>query len=465
MESRRYGQRIALGVWLSAAIVQAGDPSSLHRLVLQRDTAGTIGGEYSGATEIVVLPPFEPATVTLELNGSLVATLNSAPYRVEADLGERAIEHRFRVTASAPGYRRVSWESIINRGQATLSIRLVRREGNRIEALVTAPADDPVAAVEFFHDTQSLGRTSKLPYVVSGPAEQTSLLHAVVRTRSGLENGAALSPGADGFFGSYQWRKVPLEVSVVDERGSVLTDLAASQFKILDAGESTRIVAFSKSFNDPISIALMIDASNSMTAHMDRVSTEAGRFVEKAMRDGDRMSVYSIHQVPRRLHALSGEKGAVVAALDSLHARGNTAIWDSIRTALRELAHEPNRRAIVLLSDGQDTDSLTEWTEIVRLVRHAAIPIYAIAFGPQGELGRNGDQLRYLSAESGGFLVDATTENLDAAYQRIEEDLRARYTIQYEVFAPSEANEWREVRVRVASPRWTARAISGYFAN
>ncbi|HEY0787578.1 MAG TPA: hypothetical protein VGE86_02980, partial [Thermoanaerobaculia bacterium] len=64
-----------------------------------------------------------------------------------------------------------------------------------------------------------------------------------------------------------------------------------------------------------------------------------------------------------------------------------------------------------------------------------------------------------------GFVVDATQKDLSSAWRRIEEDLRARYLITYEVFAPFRENEWRNVRVSVNSPELTARSIKGYLSR
>lgn len=467
MENREHAVRIAALALLigasAAAEERGGAPQS--RLVLQVEAAGTIRGEYRGETEIVVMPPFEPARVTLELDGHLVATLTSAPYRIAADLGPKPVEHSIRVTATAPDRRRVRWESIINRGSEPLSVRVVKRDDGMVEAIVTSPVEDPVVEVEFFHDVGSLGRLTSPPWLVRAPEVHDSLLHAVAITRSGIQDSHGLTPSAEVFIEEYAWRRVPIEVSVVNEEGNVLTNLEASQFRIIDNGERARIVSFAKAFDEPVSFSLLIDASNSMNSFMPHVQRAARRFLERTMRDGDRASVYSIHQVPRRWQPLTGDLAAVQSALGQIESRGNTALWDAVATSIRELEREPRRKAIVLLSDGEDTDSLTTWPEILKSARFAAIPIYIIAFGSKGTTGRHADQLRYLAAESGGFVVDATTESLELAWNRIEQDLRARYVIQYEVFASSKANQWRTIKVSVSSPRWTPRAIRGYFAR
>ena len=86
-----------------------------------KESAGRIAGEFRGATEIVVVPPFEPARVTLELNGNRIATFSTAPYRLEADLGSDPVQQTIRVTVSSPGRKGVSWDAVINSGKSPLS--------------------------------------------------------------------------------------------------------------------------------------------------------------------------------------------------------------------------------------------------------------------------------------------------------------------------------------------------------
>ena len=458
----RTGRALAILLTIVAASANA---QLLPRLLLTKDAPARLPGAYRGATEIVVVPPFEAARVTLELNGNRIATLTRAPYRLEADLGSEAIQQTIRVTASAPGRKGVSWEAIINSGKSPLSIRLVRRDG-KIEAIVTEPENDPAVEVRFFHDVHPLGTRRSAPWIVDAPVDQTALLHATVRSRSGAEATDALTPNADVMLADYEWKRVDLQVSVVDGRGSTVDGLDVSKFRVIDNGEPGKIVGFGRLFDQPVSVSLILDASASMTRYMPAVSVAARHFIEQIARDQDRVSVYSVHDVPRRWSALTDDRAAVLAAIGGIQSGGNTALWDAIDTSLRELESEPRKKALVLLSDGADTDSIRSWKEIVEIVRHAAIPLYAIAFNQDPrEPSRHRDQLRYLAAESGGFVIDANSSNLADAWRRIEEDLRARYLISYEVFAPFRENEWRNVKVSVASPELSARAIRGYVAR
>jgi len=120
----------------------------------------------------------------------------------------------------------------------------------------------------------------------------------------------------------------------------------------------------------------------------------------------------------------------------------------------------------VVLTDGSDTTSTWSFDEIEKLAREAAIPIYFIAYegGSEDDGARDLERLRYLGSQTGGFVATAGEEDVMAKYTEIEKDLRAQFAIRYQVTDFAKHNEWRKVRVVMASPRLTARTIRGYFA-
>ena len=97
--------------------------------------------------------------------------------------------------------------------------------------------------------------------------------------------------------------------------------------------------------------------------------------------------------------------------------------------------------------------------------RLAGIPIYVIAYGDSPDLAMDLQKMKYLSAETGGFLANANGENLAQRYASIEKDLRAQYAIRYQISDLQRHNEWRQVKVVLSSPKLTARTIKGYFAQ
>jgi VWFA-related protein len=175
--------------------------------------------------------------------------------------------------------------------------------------------------------------------------------------------------------------------------------------------------------------------------------------------------VFAIREVPRRQIELSSDRQAVAKALATLQPRGQTALYDAILTAIRELRNEKTRRAIVALTDGTDNASIASYEEVDKAARQSGIPLYFIAYE---SLDRNAekdlDRLKFLSSETGGFVAQAAQHNLAAKYGEIEKDLRAQFAIRYQISDLTRRNEWRKVRVVLNSSKLFARTIGGYFA-
>ena len=209
----------------------------------------------------------------------------------------------------------------------------------------------------------------------------------------------------------------------------------------------------------------MLDASASMTYSMDRATKAALAFAQNTLKKGDRCSVYAVQDVPRRKQPLTEESALVANALHNIRAEGQTALYDAITSALRELKDEKSRRAIVVLTDGGDTSSIASYDEVKKTAAAAGIPIYFIAYETGTKTAdRDLDYLKNLATETGGFVATATEQNLQAKYRDIERDLRAQFAIRYQITDYAKPNQWRPVRVLVASPKLTARTIRGYFA-
>src|SRR5207249_2455842 len=118
------------------------------------------------------------------------------------------------------------------------------------------------------------------------------------------------------------------------------------------------ILDVKRAFQQPISIALLIDASSSMTFSMRKATQAAVSFVQHTLKQGDRCVVFSVRETVRREVALTTDREAIEKALTGIRAAGRTSLWDAISSAERELREEKNRRAIVVLTDGGDTSSI-----------------------------------------------------------------------------------------------------------
>ena len=456
---------IVLGLILTFLL--SGAASANTQLVLTRDTLPE--GEYKGMVDLTAVPGFDAARVTITVDGEKIAEAIPSPYRVSVDFGPTAVQHRIVVTAFAADKKRVQWQQTINKGHLPLSVKIKEIDAaNRMfEAKATAPDEDPIVAVELWDRGEKIASATEPPYRFTIAPEhfQQQFVQVTAKTKSGEEAADFWMPGGDVHVETVDVRTVPLFVSVVDGNGATRNDVERELFKIIDNGKEGQILEFGKAFDQPISIALLLDASASMTYSMSSASKAAIAFVKRTLKAGDRCTVFSVRDTPRREIALTSDRDAIEKAIGSIHAAGRTSLYDAIYSAIREMKDEKNRRAIVVLTDGGDNTSVTSFGEIDRITEESGIPIYFIAYdsGEPTEV-QDVDRLAYLAAETGGFLVTASEKNLSAKYSDIERDLRAQYAILYKVVDYAKHNQWRKVRVVLNSPRLTARTINGYFA-
>ena len=455
-------------LFVAFASLMALPASANKQLLLSRDVSPT--GEFKGVVDLTVSPGLDDAIVSVSIDGQKVVESLHSPYHVAIDLGSTLVEHKITVVvSSADKKKRIQWRETINRGRQPLTVKLkpVDLPGRVFEAVVTAPEEDPVTAVEFWEAGQLIGSLTTSPYRYTVPAEhfEKEFVQVTVKSKSGDEAADFWSGTGDVHVESVEVRTMPIFVSVVDRNGNAQDDVDRSLFRVLDNGEEAKILDFGKAFDQPISIALVLDASSSMTYSMEEAAGAALGFVKRTLKQGDHCTVFSVRDTPKREIPLTTDREAVQKAISAIRAKGRTSLYDAIASAIRELRDEKNRRAIVILTDGGDTSSILSFDEIDRTAKEAGIPLYFIAYD-SGEPAEDQElaRLTYLSGETGGFVATASAQNLTAKYGDIEKDLRTQYAIRYQISDFAKRNEWRKVRVVLKTPKLTARTIGGYFA-
>lgn len=414
-------------------------------------------------------PGIDDAQVKIVVDGQSVVEALRSPYHVTVDFGPSVVEHKISIIATTHDKKRIQWHEVVNQGHLPLSIKLKAVDpGNRLfEAHTTSPEDDPIQTVQYWDNGQVIATLEQPPYRFAVPPEhfQQQFVQVTAKTKSGEEVADFWSGAGDVHAESVEVRTVPLYVSVVDGSGTARDDVDRSLFRIIDNGSEGKILEFSKAFNQPISIALILDASASMTVSIRDAAKAALGFVQHTLKQGDRCAIFTVRDVPRRDVALTSDLSEIGKAIEGIRPGGRTALFDAIESAIRELRGEKNRKAIVVLTDGGDTSSLDSFDDIDRATKEAGIPLYIIAYdsGSPSE-PQELDRMNYLAGETGGFLVTASAANLDQKYGAIEKDLRAQYAILYQISDLAQHNQWRRVRVLLGSPKLTARTIRGYFA-
>jgi Ca-activated chloride channel family protein len=269
---------------------------------------------------------------------------------------------------------------------------------------------------------------------------------------------------------------INLTVSVTDSRARYITDLKTDDFAVFEDGVKQDLSIF-RHDDIPISLALVVDTSASMDEKLPVAQQAAARFI-KTLRPQDQAQVMQFNDRTTTLQDFTADHALLEAAVRRTQASGPTALHNALYVGLKDLvkqkkATELRRRAIVLLSDGEDTASLVSDEQVLELARKSEIAIYSISLRPNRVAERNRQQfsqathlLTALSSETGGqvYFPNSLSE-LDTVYDRIAEELRTQYSLGYVSSNIRRDGKWRRVVVRTPSREGLqVRHKIGYYA-
>lgn len=263
---------------------------------------------------------------------------------------------------------------------------------------------------------------------------------------------------------------VNLNVRVVDRNNRPISNLQESDFKIYEDNALQKIEFFSKS-EVPTNYSLVIDNSGSLRSQLDKV-IEAGKILVNANRPEDETSVIRFVDSSKIevKQDFTANKEDIFYALDNLYIEGGqTAIIDAVYLAVQSVEeykkanddNERKRRAIILVSDGEDRNSFYNENQLFQLLREADVQIYTIGFinelDSDGSLIRKSPQkkaksfLERLAQETGGkaYFPNSVSE-LNSIAQDIASELRTQYSIGYIPTNDRKDGSYRSIKIIVS---------------
>ena len=268
---------------------------------------------------------------------------------------------------------------------------------------------------------------------------------------------------------------VSLNVTVTDQKQHYLTDLESKDFVIFEDGAKQDITYFNRT-TLPIALSLLIDTSASMEQRLATAQDAAIGFARK-LRPQDLAQVVDFDTRVEILQNFTSDASSLETAIRGTSAGGSTSMYNALYISLKELVKiqaksddEVRRRAVVLLSDGEDTSSLVTFEEVLDLAKRSATTIYAIGLqSREASLARGFREaefvLRQLSQETGGrAFFPQRAEDLAAVYGEIADELASQYVLGYASTNPRRDGAWRRLSVQVGRQGTTARTKRGYFA-
>jgi Ca-activated chloride channel family protein len=269
---------------------------------------------------------------------------------------------------------------------------------------------------------------------------------------------------------------INLNLSVVDSRNNFVTDLVQKDFAVFEDGIRQELSLFTHE-NLPISLAVLIDTSASMEEKLPVARAAAVKFV-KTLRPQDSAMVMSFNDRSTVLQDYTNDVELLETAVTRTQAAGPTALHNALYITLKELgkqkkAGELRRRAVVLLSDGEDTASLVSDEQVLDLARKVEINIFSISLRPNRSQDRSRlafSQAEYvltsLSRETGGHVYFPNSlSELDGVYDKIAEELRTQYSLGYVSSNRRRDGKWRRIVVRIPErTELVVRHKLGYYA-
>ncbi|MBD0371588.1 MAG: VWA domain-containing protein [Pyrinomonadaceae bacterium] len=289
--------------------------------------------------------------------------------------------------------------------------------------------------------------------------------------------------------------------TAIDKNKRFITEMRKEDIRIMEDGSPQEIFTFERQTDRPLSLALLIDTSRSEEMTLPAEKRAASAFVDSVMRpDKDEVAVVSFTGESTLEQGLTGNAARVRRALDKVEfvppsgyvgggivvpgtppisdknqaLAGSTAIWDSVWVTSDEVlstTSDKTRRAIILLTDGQDTSSLKKMDEAIERAIKNDVVIYAIGIGDMVQFGINEGALKKVAERTGGraFFPDSEAE-LRAAFQQIQLELRSQFLVAYSPSNKSRDGSFRKVQIEVVNPDLRKQNLrlnyrQGYFAR
>jgi Ca-activated chloride channel family protein len=217
----------------------------------------------------------------------------------------------------------------------------------------------------------------------------------------------------------------------------------------------------------PIAVIVMLDTSGSMTLILDRVKAAAEQFLIRLLpEDVGRVGAFNdkIQFLPK--DEFTGDRDRLISLLKELDFGYPTRLWDAVDESLRKLEGVPQRKAVLVFTDGADTDSRRDNDDVMQQAQKQEVMIYSIGLATEilGVRSRPDRGLRKVSEETGGgFFMLKSTDELGPTFTRVAQELHSQYVLG---FSPAVLDgKVHRLEVKVRRPGTTPRARKSYVAS
>lgn len=318
-------------------------------------------------------------------------------------------------------------------------------------------------------NSESASRDSSSPSAALGADPNLAVLHAPAAIMPAV--GGSLPTASPDYTLSRDIAEVHLQFTVTDSHGLAVRNLSAEDIRVFDGqAQVLRFNQFERDEDLPLEIGVLLDTSDSVRRILPEQKAAAARFLMRVMRPGtDSAFVIGFGGDMRVWKAPTGDLTEMASALESMRGPGwGTRLYDAVYTACGDQFQLKSggvseRRAIVLLSDGDDTDSLRSLSDAIGIALRNEVQIYALAIRP-GNQPYPGDLVMQRIAEATGarMYVARSSRELDTAFAQIEQNLRTQYRLSFSPQQPTAG--YHSIRLELRDPaNAEVHARQGYF--
>jgi VWFA-related protein len=412
--------------------------------------------------------------VVFLLDGAAQLTRSKPPFTAEIRLPNLPTESVVRAEGyDAQGVLVAADELVLNQPRGALRVRILEPKRGappapqvHARAEIIVPEGRRVERLEWLAGDKSLGTLAHPPWEADlklPPGQDISYLTAVATLDDGQRAEDVRFFTTPDYFEQVDVNLVELYTTVLDGSGHPVPGLAQSDFTVLEDGRPQKLARFELVENLPLTLGLVLDTSGSMATRMGEAQRAASQFLERLVRPSDQCFALSFADRPTLLVPRTPDPDAVATALRGLQASGNTSLHDAVVYALYYFRGSSGRRAIVLLSDGEDTSSSIPFRDALEYARRSGVVIYPVGLDV-GSFGTVRAHLNDLAQETGGraFFIKKV-EELEDVYQVIERELRNQYLLAYSSDRPAVEGQFRQVEVKLGRSGLKARTIRGYY--
>lgn len=270
-----------------------------------------------------------------------------------------------------------------------------------------------------------------------------------------------------------QVNEVDLVFTVTDKHGHFINNLNENDFALLDDQRAPEAVySFSRETDLPLRVGILIDTSTSIRRRFQFEQQAAIAFLQQTLKPStDKSFIEGFDVTPDYKQNWTNNVDLLTQGIDALRPGGGTALYDAVYSACRDKlldaarGREPVRKAMVLISDGNDNQSHAYLDDAIKECQRAETIVYTISTNTSPSRERGDDVLQKIAEATGGrAFFPKSLEDMPASFQAIQQELRSQYALVYKPADFKDDGSFRTIYLVCLNRHYTARAMKGYYA-